>query len=324
MQPIMNKIWPLYLFLFFSNFLFSQEDADSVKSIIEDGPDLETTVSVIPFSTSFDYDEAKADYPLMLAERVQIAIQQSKRFIVVDRLDFEKIIDIQEGQMDNMTKNHSFWQKVSDSHLVKAGRILGVEYIFTGNIANVATPITVTGGYGGEIGFTIKVISVETGKIFAAEDFNVKSKDLIGKNSAKEAVNAVLQNLGEEVKEFVDTYFPVRVLWKSVVERDRKGGPKVIALQGGLSSGLRKGQILDIVKIDKDEFGDKSSLDLVQISELRSFEKIGEVKIVEVFSRQVNCKVLDGEKKIEAILNDENFILIGQSRGYNSNFLRGN
>ena len=281
-------------------------------------PDYSTTVAVLPFSTSFEYEQDTYDFPIMLAERVQTAVEQSKRFIMVDRLDMEKLLRIQLHQREDEQK-YSFWKDVSESHLIETGKMLGVEYIFTGNISNVATPHLLSGGFGGEIAFTIKVISVETGKIFATATCRGATEKLIGKASKREAINAALDNSAEPVKEFLDKYFPARVFVKNLGTLNRRGIPKYLTIKGGSSQGFRDGQNLDIMQIKKSEIL-KGSFNFTTIAYLDSYSKIGEVKITEIFTEQSNCKIVDGVKEIlHKMSDDSDYILIAQSKGYKSN-----
>ncbi|MCB9276602.1 MAG: hypothetical protein H6564_21400 [Lewinellaceae bacterium] len=289
------------------------QPGESPNRYIKDTLDINKTVAVIPFSTSFDYDSRQADYSRMLTERAQTAIEQTKRFIMVERIDLEKVIDIKRDQDEN-DQEYIYWSKVSDSHLIKAGRMLGVEYIFTGNISNVATPIVLSGGYSGEFGFTIKVISVETGKIYVTEDFSESTDQIIGKNSKKEALNAALDKLVEPVQEFIDKYFPLRIPFYRVQETNNKGYPKSLIIRGGLSNGLRVGQELDMaLKGDKED---------------GFMDKIGEVEIVEISANYSTCKVLKGAENIglniannpdRVIANTKSYKSKGLFRGINRN-----
>lgn len=308
----------LFSFFFFAAtpIAIGQAASGSLETnVLMKSPDLKTTVAVIPFSASFEVDDTKANYSLMVAERVQTAVEQSKRFIMVDRIDLKKVLGIQKEQDDN-EQDHRFWRSVSESHLVEAGRILGVEYILTGNILNVATPILISGGYGCEISFTMKVISVETGRIFATEAVNAKtgSIKIVGSNSKAEAINLAFDKSAEPIKAFLDKYFPTQVLFKEVLERNRKEAISSISLRGGLSDGLRMKQRLDLVTVVQSELGDP--VDLMKVRSAESFRKIGEVQLVEIFTEYANCKVIDGSAELEAALSDSSRLIIAQSRGY--------
>lgn len=275
---------------------------DDPSSLINDNLGINKTVAVIPFATSFDFDRDEADYSIMLTERVQTAIEQTKRFIMVERINLEKVLEIKREQDEN-EQEYMYWKKITDgqlNHLVKAGRQLGVEYIFTGNISNVETPFLVSGGYGGEFGFTIKVISVETSKLYVTESFNVGTDKLLGKSSQKEALNAALENLIEPVKKFIDKNFPLEIPFFKAGIPNRKGLIKTIIIKGGILNGLREGQTLDIALIGEGSYR----------------EKIGEVKIIEPEQEYSSCKIIKGASEITKHIKENKELIIAKTRAY--------
>ena len=278
--------------------ILQYKDGIEIKASI----DINKTIAAIPLSTSFDYDKGENDYSKMLTERIQTAIEQTKRFIMVDRMDLEKVLKIKKDQNKKYKGEFREWKKISQSHLVKAGRQLGVEYIFTGNISNVSTPITITGNYSGSFGFTIKAISVETGKLYQTQDFTVKSKKVLGYDSKSEALNAALKEVVKPVQEFIDKYFPIEVPFYKVKDITRKGLPKTIIIAGGLSNGLRNGQDLDIAILDEIE------------SDYR--EKIGTVKIIEIESKYATCKIKSGASKINSQIQKDKTKIIAKSQAF--------
>lgn len=269
------------------------------------GQNANNTVAVVPFSTSFDANYTDTDYSRMLTETILTAIVQTQRFIVVDRTDLEKVLEIKRDQ-DQNKQEYEGWENISDAHLVEAGKQLGVEYIFAGNISNVSTPPSVSGLFRAEFGFTIKVISVETSKIYVTESFSVNSDKnafdrLGGKDSKREALNAALQNAIEPVQEFIDKYFPIQVSFLKVDETDRKGLPKTIIIKGGLAQGLREGQEMNIMLKDEGT---------------TFMDKIGEVRITEIRAEYATCKVLKGEKEIDEVARNKPEKIIVQSQAY--------
>ncbi len=265
---------------------------------------LNTTVAVVPFSTSFAQNTDDADYSRMLTETVLTSFVQSQRFMMVDYTDLEKTMNIAKDQTQN-SQDYERWENDRVAHLVKAGKRLGIEYIFTGNITNVSTPILVTGNYGAEFGFTIKAISVETGRLYVTESFtaNLEGLSKLGKASKKEALNAALQNVNEPVSKFIDKYFPVEVKFYKVRATDNKQLPKVVVIRGGLSNGLRNGQELDVVIKEKDEDG------------VIYRNKIGELEIIEIEANFATCKVKKGADDIQKAIEKKENIFV-QSRAY--------
>lgn len=263
------------------------------------------TVAVVPFSTSFETGYDDTDYSRMVTERVLTSVVQTQRFIMVDRTDLEKVLNIKKSQDENK-QEYEGWENVSEAHLVEAGKQLGVEYIFTGDISNVSTSPSVTGLFRAEFGFTIKVISVETSKIYVTESFSVNSDKgvigrLAGKDSKKEALNAALQNMVEPIQEFIDKYFPIQVPFFKEKETDRKGLPKSIIIEGGLSRGLRNGQEMDV---------------MVAAQGTAFKDKIGEVRIVDIEANYATCKILNGEKEIGDTIRSTPEKIIVQSQAY--------
>lgn len=296
MKVCFNQIYILILFTSV-HFFFSTSDLKAQN--------FNNTVTVVPFSTSFETDYDDTDYSRMLTETILTSVVQTQRFIMVDRTDLEKVLDIKNDQRQNK-QEYEGWENVSEAHLVEAGKQLGVEYIFAGNISNVSVSPSVSGLFRSEFGFTIKVIAVETSKIYVTESFSVNSdKGMIGrlggKDSKREALNAALQNVVEPVQEFIDKYFPIEVKFFKEKELDRKGLPKSIIIEGGLTQGLRNGQELDLMIVEKaSTFKDK----------------IGEVRITGIDADYATCKVLKGEKDLgEAIRNNPEKI-IAQSQAY--------
>lgn len=286
---------PSALFLLLNTLIiFPAIAQDGPGNIIDNKLDINKTVAVIPFSTSFEYDSDQADYSLMLTERIQTALVQTQRFIMVERIDMEKVLNITKKQ-EEYSQEHEYWENIPDNHLVEAGRQLGVEFIFTGNISNVATSINISGSYTGEFGFTIKVISVETGKIYVTGSFNEGTGKILGGNSKREALNAALEKVIEPVQVFIDKNFPLEVPFLKIGETNKKNLPKTIIIQGGITNGLRQGQRLDIRLRGEGDY----------------LDKIGEVEIIEPSANYSICKVIKGADKIaEHALRDKKRIIV--------------
>jgi hypothetical protein len=227
---------------------------------------------------------------------------------MVDITDLEKAVLVMDRQQNS--EDFEGWEKVSEAHLVAAGKKLGIEYIYTGNITNVSHSPSVSGLWRAEFGFTIKAISVESGRIYVTESFSVNSDKGIGgrlggKDSKQEAFNAALGNVGEPVKKFIDRYFPVEVKLFKVKETDpKKGFPRVVVISGGISIGLRKEQELNV--------------SLKEISDDGSIyrDKIGEIRIIEIEANFATCKVLKGAEDIHKALAENKDKIFVQSRTY--------
>lgn len=265
------------------------------------------TVAVVPFSTAFAQDEEEADYSRMLTETVLSAIVQTQRFKMVDITDMEKVLMvIRRQQIKEITGG---WNDVTEAQLVEAGKQLGIEFIFAGTITNVSTSPSVSGLWRAEFGFAVKAISVESGRIYVTETFSVNSDKGIGgrlggKDSNREALNAALENANEPVRKFIDKYFPTEVKVFKEKDFDKKGIPKILVINGGLSNGLRVGQEMDIVIKEVDNNG------------AIYWNKIGEVKIEEIEASFSTCKIRKGGEEIHKAMAEQKDKLLARSKAY--------
>ncbi len=280
----------------------------SINIFFLQGQSSQNTVAIIPFSTSYNYDSDQPDYARMVAEIIQSAVVQTQRFTMVERLDLEKVLGIRQEKENDMKSEYEGWNGITDSKLVEVGKLLGIQYIFTGNLLSASSSITISGSYSAELSFTTKVISVESGKIYVTESFKIVSwknpiAQNIGKNSTSEAFNAALVNAGEPIKQFIDKYFPLRVPFYKVKETNKQQEPTAIVIKGGISIGLRVGQYLDIVEKDTDPENPSY------------WDKIGEAKIIAIEGEYATCKIIKDGEIIKARISEQAKIF-AQSRAY--------
>ncbi|MEO1516809.1 MAG: hypothetical protein AAFV95_17440 [Bacteroidota bacterium] len=274
------------------------------------------TFAVLPLTTSFEQDEEQADYSKMLTETILTSIVQSQRFTMVDFTDVNATLKVLLAQNPENPLYESWGDaSVSESHLVEAGKRLGIEYIFVGNISNVSVSIAVSGLYRAEFGFTLKVISVASGRIYVTESFAVSSdKRMIdrfgGKDSKREALNAALQNVNEPISIFLDKYFPIEARFFKIKKSSRKGVPTVVVIKGGLTNGLRNKQKLDVVLKENISSDDGEG----NITTYR--DKIAEIRIMEIESNFATCKVLKGGEEIKNAFEKEKEKMFAQSQSY--------
>lgn len=209
--------------------------------------DSSSTLAIVPFKEAFEKNDDDNDYGRILAEKVLTAIEQSKRFNIIDRTDFETIIKEVEG-WEGKYKSDFKNKKINDEALYWYGNRLKADFIMTGTIVSLESPlITITGSYKAIVGFTIKAINVRTNKVYVTEDFNVNSGNFTKTYSTKgEAIAAALANMNEPVKKFIDRYFPNYAKYLRTEELDRTEMKKVL-IGSGSDRGFRLKQKLDIV-----------------------------------------------------------------------------
>ena len=78
-------------------------------------------VTVMPFSLSFEGEEDVANYPKMLAEVVQSALGQTKRFIVLERMN----LDLATEEIDRIfnSEQSAYFNRRSQD-LIQVGKLL--------------------------------------------------------------------------------------------------------------------------------------------------------------------------------------------------------
>lgn len=212
--------------------------------------DSSAVLAIVPFRESFDKTDDENDYARIFAEKTLVAIDQSKRFNLIDRTDFETImreVEVWEGKYKSDFKN----KKLSDEALYWYGHRLKADFIMTGTITNLEAPITPLGSYKATIGFTIKVINIRTNQVYVTEDFSVNSGNITKTFSSKgEAVGAALTNILEPVKKFVDKFFPIHGKYARTDRTEKNGEMKIATFRGGSNRGFRLKQKVDIILIE--------------------------------------------------------------------------
>ncbi|GAB4332227.1 MAG: hypothetical protein OHK0038_07740 [Flammeovirgaceae bacterium] len=189
-----------------------------------------------------------------LTQIVEDVFVKSSRFRVVDRNNFDKIYT-----EENLQKGEGFL----DGLVVEQGKKLGAEFIITGNILRAnAEPKFSTDihgrermiGYTGNIETSIKVIEVETGEIKLTEHFHTRGVNNYYWNmtsaNREDAIHEALEQISQQVYQFIDANFPL-TLKIYELEAHKKGFARHIVITGGFQKGLKIGQNLKIVEIQK-------------------------------------------------------------------------
>jgi TolB-like protein len=226
--------------------------------------DTTATVAVVPFNMGFKNTKDDKDYSRIIAESVLTAIEQSKRFKLIDRTDFSVI-------RKELKLQDEYNAEFKDEDFVRYGREkLRANFIVTGNISNVdATTHLVTGTYVGTIGFTIKVINVSTALVPVTETFKVSTGLIKTISSRDEAISAAITNMSEPIKKFVDKYFPIYAKYLRTDETSKNGEMTKVVINKGSNEGFRRSQRLIVVIYENDS---------VQLPP----KDVGEAEIVEV------------------------------------------
>lgn len=253
-------------------------------------------IAVVPITTN---NYAYKQFASNLTEIVVTSFVKSRRFIVVDRTNFDQIYT-----EENMQKGESF----INGEVVAQGKKMGASFIIAGNLANVsvseAYSTSSTGGrtflgYKARITFSLKIIDVITGEIKETESFTEKSGGISSFGvslttnawpTKDEAINKCINVSSKTVSKFVDKYFPAMAKIFEITEQKR-GKAKEVTITGGSELGLLKGQSLKVVEVSIVDIGGRT---------VERKKEIGWLKIESVDDENFStCKVTKGDELIK-------------------------
>jgi TolB-like protein len=157
------KQTPFLLALFFLLPLFASQDAEQkiqylCDSLVGQFPDsiASPRLAVIPFTDNTGKSQGQG-----VAELVVICLQKSKRFSLVDRMEFQKALaEIELSQSD----------MVDSASALKVGKLVSAPYLLTGTIANIF----------GACKINAKIIRTETMRLFSTGSVTVAPAALDG------------------------------------------------------------------------------------------------------------------------------------------------
>jgi curli biogenesis system outer membrane secretion channel CsgG len=254
-------------------------------------------LAVVPFKEAFEHNDDNMDYSKIMAERTLTAVEQSRRFIVIDRTDFQSILDervFQDGE------NKQDFEDLTTEDLARLGKRLRADFILTGTISNVGCSMTPTGSFRTVLGFTIKVINVYTGKIYVTESFEVTSGSALKikhqYNSCGEAISAIFVKVDEPVKLFIDKYFPIYAKYVRTEKKSKINEMVEALIEGGAEKGFRLSQKLDILVIDMSP-GNKLPP-----------EDVGDAEIIGMDPSYSTVRIKSLKRGLEALENKENIL----------------
>lgn len=266
---------------------------------------VKTTVAFLPLS----YEEGvfSAIDVKMVQETVTNAFVESKKFIIVDRekleeLDKEKNLQRSEAFMDSQ---NSFTDGLSKgANYIVDGRLLDINY-------------DNKSGYTADIQVQLRLLNVSTGEIMATGVVNsafpkesaavkkamknIYTKDELKqieaqnyklvsrKETQREAFNAALSILSNNVNKYTATLFPMHV---DIIKWDTKKNE--ILLGAGHAIGVQVGQMVEVVKFSEVIRGEET---------LTRNEMIGTAYIVKVDDQNFSvATIVDKEKEITKAL----------------------
>ena len=252
------------------------------------------TIAILPFQNGPNVRVADAS---ALAQKVESAFINSKRFTVIERSNFEQIYKELEAQKAEVYLN--------STNLAKQGELIGASQLVVGNVSSVSAEGT---------SFNIKIVDISTGETIGSKtisDFNKRNNasklgaaaKLLtgGKNNAivdqaSNSVGGVLLNIDKEIQEFINETF---ALTYEIVEITKSKGNEATELMivGGTLNGLSSGDPLEIIREHTINAGGK---------QLKQKTTIGKIKVDKVQGDVTLCKVSSGGKEIKELFSPSN------------------
>ncbi|PLK42441.1 CsgG/HfaB family protein [Emticicia sp. TH156] len=272
------------LILFIFLFLISLTKVSAKAELNQEKP----TIAILPFQFNSDVSLADAK---AIAQKVESAFVNSKRFTVIERTNFEQIFKELDSQKSEIYLN--------SSKLAKQGQLIGASQIVVGNISAVSNEGTT---------FNIKIVDVSTGETIGSKDISDFSKrknvnllsaglDLATKGkggkltdkSTTDAIGGALLNIDKEIQDFINETF---ALTYQIVEISKNKGDEAVELiiLGGVGDGLKSSLNLEIVH---------ETLKLVGNKPYKLKAAIGKIKVDKVQGDFTLCKVTSGGKEIK-------------------------
>jgi curli biogenesis system outer membrane secretion channel CsgG len=286
----MKKIYLLLSLLLLIPSCFSQESIPTGKK----------RIAVIPFDSQL---VRTTNLGKIVSEMFVTSLVQLGCFDVVERGKLNEIMEeikLEEGGM------------VDPSTAVKAGKLLGVDYILTGTITEFGIREEKKGGilgflrnlFGGgakkvsiaRVKFDYRIIDVATGKIFFADTGEGEEKQSSFSVGVGTDLNKWIAGVGTESREWEESSF-AKATRKAVrnaigkfsflfspqgkvIAREKK----TVILDIGAQAGLKEGMVLEVYRVHpvKDESGnivwvDKTKIGEVKITEVREDKAKGEI-----------------------------------------------
>lgn len=284
------------------------------------------TVAFIPMS--YDEDMVSKMEAKIIQETIINGFVAAKRFTVVDRSNLENIENEKKLQ-----RTESF---MDSKESIKQGVSKGASYMIHGNIIGIKH-MDKKSKWNSTVTIQLKVLDVSTGEILTTESINSEpvpetdaSKNILKAYYTKDELKAnenlknqsselkdnsdasfkvALDRLSENVKLFLSKNFPMHI---AIVEWQGKGGKtsvsaamassskgpfKDFVIASGSSSGISKGQILDIITVSTVTIGEKT---------VDRQQKIGSAFVVRVDDANFSsATVIDGEKNIKKAIAEK-------------------
>lgn len=233
-------------------------------------------VGVTPFTASSNPTAEK--YASNVTERVLDILNNSNRFTVIDLTSEAARKAVIEKSQENYKADN--W--------IDANKAMNAEYTLAADIGTlkfIHLTSSQPNGYKVSIGFTMKIIQTESGKIIATHTFqSAESKISI---TPEGALLEAMTTIQDELKSYFEDNFPFKTLLAKAQE-EKKDETKSVLILAGTPLRLKKGAEFSVYIIDK------------SLAKPLSVE-IGRIKFDSDIDENYSlCKVTNGGDKIHA------------------------
>ncbi len=212
------------------------------------------SIGIAPFTTSgIDQSVANALYQI-----VTEVFTQSNRFIIVERSNMEKLIDLEKDRQMG-------YDYMASDYVIEQGRAIGATYLLFGHVNTYSNnkkknvdPATgeVSYSYLCAISLTLRIINVETEEVLLAETietitgFSVVNEIIHSSSTPEAAIQSAYNKIEAKTKKLIKKAFPLTFQIVGI-ESEKKGKVATVLISGGKKLGLNKGDKLVVFELSE-------------------------------------------------------------------------
>ncbi len=232
----------------------------------------------------FDNSKTNSNFARLVAEKVDAIVTKSKRFVVVNRLNYSSIEKEREFQ-----KREEF---IGSEIVGEQKSQIKNNFIINGSIIKLPVyamknPDGTVNGYRGSVSFELKMVDIQSTQSTEAESFESDDSPLM--LSPESALNEALKSIEPNLIEWLNKTFPLRTFVKELLT-SKNNEAKTILIGGGRTFGFK--------------VGDELAVQIVKIIDGKEFPReIGTIEIEKLAGDDfAECSVSDGEEEIYKLL----------------------
>ncbi len=239
-----------------------------------------------------------------MADMLATSLFKSGKFDVMERSKLESVLEEQKLQMSGITTPES---------AVKAGKILGLQYIVIGSVNQFGQKAEKTEAFGvavnnvsARVATDVRIVNVETGRIEGAENgvgeetstgVSIENADLLPTDVAWGSTGFDETTIGKATKKCVDDLVNqfTKTFGNMPIEgKIMKVNADNVYVNLGKDSGITVGQTFDIME-KGEELVDPDSGESLGSED----KKVGTIKVTEIKEKFCIAEVVEGKGKIK-------------------------